>query len=60
LTVDTPFGRRARPKVIAKGGPLIRVKPGDLENAGVEFPDRRRRSGMPRLAAASPVTHAHR
>jgi putative flavoprotein involved in K+ transport len=36
LTVDTPLGRRARPKVIAKGGPLIRVKPGDLAKARVE------------------------
>jgi putative flavoprotein involved in K+ transport len=36
LTVDTPVGRRARPSVISKGGPLIRVKPGDLTRAGVE------------------------
>jgi putative flavoprotein involved in K+ transport len=35
LTVDTPMGRRARPSVISKGGPLIRVKPGDLTSAGV-------------------------
>jgi putative flavoprotein involved in K+ transport len=35
LTVDTPVGRRARPSIIAKGGPLIRVKPADLEAAGV-------------------------
>jgi putative flavoprotein involved in K+ transport len=36
LTVDTPVGRRARPQVIAKGGPLIRVKPRDLSGAGVQ------------------------
>ena len=36
LTVDTPIGRRARPKIISQGGPLIRVKPHDLEDAGVE------------------------
>ena len=36
LTVDTPMGRRARPAVISKGGPLIRVKPADLAAAGVE------------------------
>jgi putative flavoprotein involved in K+ transport len=36
LTVDTPLGRRARPKVISKGGPLIRVKPSDLAAAGVQ------------------------
>jgi putative flavoprotein involved in K+ transport len=35
LTVDTPMGRRARPKAIAQGGPLIRVKPSDLTAAGV-------------------------
>src|SRR6266542_2837283 len=36
LTVDTPIGRKVRPKVVAKGGPLIRVKPNDLAAAGVE------------------------
>ncbi len=36
LTVGTPMGRRVRPAVIAKGGPLIRVKPADLDAAHVE------------------------
>ena len=36
LTVDTPVGRRARPSVISKGGPVIRVKHADLVAAGVE------------------------
>ncbi len=36
LTVDTPLGRRIRPKVLSQGGPLIRVKPRDLELAGIE------------------------
>src|SRR6266496_4303709 len=36
LTVDTPIGRKARPKIVAKGAPLIRVKPKDLAAAGVE------------------------
>jgi putative flavoprotein involved in K+ transport len=36
LTVDNPFGRRARRKMISMGAPLIRVKPADLERAGVE------------------------
>jgi putative flavoprotein involved in K+ transport len=36
LTVDTPLGRKARPKVVSRGGPLIRVKPDDLEAAGVK------------------------
>ena len=36
LTVRTPMGRKARPKVLAAGGPLVRVKPSDLAAAGVE------------------------
>ncbi len=36
LTVDTPIGRKVRPKVLNVGGPLVRVKPKDLERAGVE------------------------
>jgi putative flavoprotein involved in K+ transport len=35
LTVDTPIGRRVRPKVIAGGAPLIRTKAKDLAAAGV-------------------------
>src|SRR5260221_628502 len=35
LTVDTPIGRKARPKMIGAGGPLIRVKPKDLAAIGV-------------------------
>ena len=35
LTVRTPPGRKLRPKAISGGGPLIRVKPGDLDRAGV-------------------------
>lgn len=36
ITVRTPIGRRARPHVLAHGGPLIRVKKRDLAAAGVE------------------------
>ncbi|HEX6709238.1 MAG TPA: NAD(P)-binding domain-containing protein [Rubrobacter sp.] len=36
LTVSTPIGRRARPKILSNGAPLIRVKPGDLAAAGIE------------------------
>jgi putative flavoprotein involved in K+ transport len=36
LTVDTPIGRRVRPKFRAGGGPLIRIKPAHLRAAGVE------------------------
>jgi putative flavoprotein involved in K+ transport len=36
LTVKTWLGKKVRPAVISKGGPLIRVKPADLLAAGVE------------------------
>jgi putative flavoprotein involved in K+ transport len=36
LTVQTPMGRKLRPKALTRGGPLIRVKPEDLAAAGVE------------------------
>lgn len=35
LTVDTPIGRRVRASAISKGHELIRVKPVDLDTAGV-------------------------
>lgn len=35
LSADTPMGRKARPHFLQHGGPLIRVKPADLERAGV-------------------------
>ncbi|MDF2741492.1 MAG: FAD-dependent pyridine nucleotide-disulfide oxidoreductase, partial [Actinomycetia bacterium] len=35
LTVDTPIGRRLRPRLLAHGAPLVRVKPRDLAAAGV-------------------------
>ena len=52
LTVDTPMGRRRRPSIISKGGPLIRVKPADLDAAGVERAARVTgvRDGKPMLA----------
>jgi putative flavoprotein involved in K+ transport len=36
LTISTPMGRKARSKIRAHGGPLLRVKRADLEAAGVE------------------------
>jgi putative flavoprotein involved in K+ transport len=36
LTSGTPIGRKVRRKALFRGGPLIRVKPGDLAAAGVE------------------------
>ena len=51
LTVRTPLGRKARPHVLAKGGPLIRVKPQDLAAAGVRRVPRTAgvRDGLPLL-----------
>ncbi|MFD4526880.1 flavin-containing monooxygenase [Streptomyces sp. NPDC058470] len=36
LTVRTPIGRKARPRILTHSGPLIRVKSRDLAAAGVE------------------------
>jgi len=35
LTIDTPMGRRARPRFLSKGSPLIRAKPRNLEAAAI-------------------------
>ncbi|MEO8424214.1 MAG: NAD(P)-binding domain-containing protein [Actinomycetota bacterium] len=35
LTVRTPIGRKARPKMLTAAAPLIRVKPKDLIEAGI-------------------------
>jgi putative flavoprotein involved in K+ transport len=36
LTVRTPIGRKLRPKLLSHGAPLVRVKPKDIVDAGVE------------------------
>lgn len=36
LTTSTPIGRKVRPKMVASGEPLLRVKPKDLAELGVE------------------------
>jgi putative flavoprotein involved in K+ transport len=36
LTVRTPIGRKIRTKMLTQGGPLIRVKPKDLADVGVQ------------------------
>jgi putative flavoprotein involved in K+ transport len=36
LTLSTPLGRKARAALVHRGGPLIRVKPEELEAAGIE------------------------
>jgi putative flavoprotein involved in K+ transport len=52
LTVRTPIGRRVRPKILAHGGPLSRVRPSDLAAAHVERVPRvvGARGGVPLLA----------
>jgi putative flavoprotein involved in K+ transport len=36
LTIKTPMGRKARPRALAGGAPLIRVKDKDLMKAGIQ------------------------
>lgn len=36
LTMKTPIGRKLRPKLLSRGQPLVRVKPKDLDSAGVQ------------------------
>ena len=36
LTIKTPMGRKARPKIVAKGTPLIRLKGKQLAAAGIK------------------------
>jgi putative flavoprotein involved in K+ transport len=52
LTVSTPIGRKVRPKMLAKAAPLVRVKPQDLIDAGIERVPRvvGVRNGRPLLA----------
>jgi putative flavoprotein involved in K+ transport len=51
LTVDTPIGRRVRPKLLSHGAPLVRVKPKDLAAAGIDRVPRVKgvRNGLPLL-----------
>jgi putative flavoprotein involved in K+ transport len=51
LSVANPIGRKARPKMLHRAAPLIRVKPWDLSNAGVERVPRvvGTRNGLPLL-----------
>jgi putative flavoprotein involved in K+ transport len=50
LSVNTPIGRKARPHVIARGGPLIRLNMNDVVAAGVV-----RASRVCGVKAGSPV-----
>ena len=51
LTAGTPLGRKVRPAVTSRGGPLIRVRPVDLAAAGIERVARVAgvRDGLPEL-----------
>jgi putative flavoprotein involved in K+ transport len=51
LTVRTPMGRRARPGLLSKGGPLVRQKEAHLRAAGIERVPRlvSARGGLPLL-----------
>jgi putative flavoprotein involved in K+ transport len=51
LTIKTPMGRKARPKALAGGAPLIRVKDKDLTQAGIQRSTRvvGVRNGLPLL-----------
>jgi putative flavoprotein involved in K+ transport len=53
FTMRTPMGRRMRPEIRKGGGPLIRVRLGDLDRAGVERHEAKTvgvRDGRPMLA----------
>jgi putative flavoprotein involved in K+ transport len=53
FTIRTPIGRKMRPEVRKAGGPLLRVRLGDLDRAGVERHDAKTvgvRDGRPLLA----------
>ena len=51
LTTSPPIGRKVRPKMLARGDPLIRIKPKDLAAVGVERVPRTTgvEGGLPRL-----------
>ena len=36
LSTDTPMGRKARPKIVSQGGPLVRIRPREIEKAGIK------------------------
>jgi len=51
LTTGTPIGKKARPKVISQGGPLIRIKPKQFDEAKIKRVGRVKRvqKGLPML-----------
>jgi putative flavoprotein involved in K+ transport len=57
LTIRTPMGRKARPKILSQGTPLIRTRSADLLAAGVRRVGRieRARDGLPLLEDGTPL-----
>jgi putative flavoprotein involved in K+ transport len=49
LTVDTPIGRKMRPRLMSHAAPLVRVRPKDLAAAGIQ-----RVPGSPEWATGAP------
>jgi putative flavoprotein involved in K+ transport len=49
LSLSTPIGRKARPKIISQGGPLVRIKPKEFIKAGIKRVERVSgvRNGLP-------------
>lgn len=52
LSVSTPIGRKARPKILSSGGPRIRQRRTDLARAGIQWAARTSgvKAGLPLLA----------
>jgi putative flavoprotein involved in K+ transport len=61
LSVRTPIGRKVRPSFMHRAAPLIRVKPWDLEAAGVERVPRivGVTKGLPQLADERTISPAN-
>jgi putative flavoprotein involved in K+ transport len=61
LSLGTPIGRKARPKLLTETTPLVRVKPDDLIRAGVQRVDRvvGVRDGRPLLILGSTLDVAN-
>ncbi len=57
LTVRTPIGRKARPKILSRGTPLIRTRSAELQAAGVRRVGRIQRveRGLPLLEDGTPL-----
>jgi putative flavoprotein involved in K+ transport len=57
LTIKTPMGRKARPKMLHKGGPLIRTRQSDLQAIGVRRAPRvvGTKDGLPLLEDGSMI-----